>query len=170
MEFKNFIINYWAQLTVLIAAGGYVLKVILDHRYKRKEIWHSIFQQKRMDHLLKYWEQYYKLESDLLGAISICMRTDLNPMAQTECDPLVITQILRSSSQLLSQLRPFVTKGEYKILSSQLLRISESLQDFTQLLMAGKSENDFKNEVGKLYKKTVENTNVSDDEMITFRK
>lgn len=36
MDWKNFIITYWGQVAVIIAALGYLIKVLLDFSLKKK--------------------------------------------------------------------------------------------------------------------------------------
>lgn len=112
MKWTSFITEYWAQITILIAALGYLLKVLLDHKFRKKEIWHTIYMKKKMDYTLKYCEQYYKVESDTLGIISLCKTSGIDPMQYQDTDVLIFTNNYKSAGQTFSQLRLFVSKKE----------------------------------------------------------
>lgn len=104
MNWKEFLINYWAQIALVIAAFGYVIRVFLNYKFKKKEIWQAIFQQKKMEYHLKYWEMYYTVESELLGLISL-YKSKIEVHGQnSQPDALDITLKFRSAGQLLSQL------------------------------------------------------------------
>lgn len=65
MEILNFIAQYWDKLAVVIAAIGYVLKVILDFRYKKKEISFNLNAAEQLKAVLSFFNQYNKMQMQI---------------------------------------------------------------------------------------------------------
>jgi len=168
MNWTIFIITYWAQITILIAALGYLLKVLLDHRFRKKEIWHTIYIQKKMDYTLKYWEQYHKVESETLGIISVC-KTGVDPRQYQDTDVLMLTNSYRDAGQTFGQLKLFISKKEWNILNKQQVQIGQSLQALIELLKKRTSTNLLTREFEELYNTTLRNIRSSDDEIFSLK-
>lgn len=168
MKLIKFILDYWAQLTIVIAAMGYLLKVILDYRFKKKEIWHTIYVQKKMDCLLKYSELHYRLESEVLGTISLCKRSDIDPLQHQETDVLQLAVSFRSAGQLLSQLKLFLSKTEFEVLSNQHIQIGKLLQTLTDLLQKRNPSNSLTEEFEALYTSALNTIKTNDKNIISL--
>jgi hypothetical protein len=169
MKWIEFITKYWAQITILMAALGYLLKVFLDYKFRKKEIWHTIYIQKKIDYTLKYWEQYYKVESDTLGIISLCKTSGIDPMQYQDTDVLALTNTYKSAGQTFSQLKLFVTKKEWNILHRQHAQIGQSLHDLIELLKKRNPSNPLSEEFQELYQTTLKNIRNNDGVIFSLK-
>ncbi len=109
MEWINYIIDYWAQIVILIAVVGYILKINLDYNFKRKEISYTLYAQKKMDYILEYLRLSYTVESKTLGIISVLKRgviTDLTK--QKDLDILDLVNLKTETGRALNFLDLFV--------------------------------------------------------------
>ncbi|MGX9987537.1 hypothetical protein [Soonwooa purpurea] len=55
---KDILTTYWSQFTLLIFGIGYLIKIALDTRYKKSEINHNLFQQRKLDSLNNFFLTY----------------------------------------------------------------------------------------------------------------
>ena len=63
MEYYLKIIStYWSQITILLLALGYLLKLYLNYLTKKKEINHSLFQKMMMDSVYAFYNSYSQIE------------------------------------------------------------------------------------------------------------
>jgi len=66
MEFKELLITYWSQVTLLLLAIAslifYFIKRHFDNKSKKIEINHSIYQQNRLSAVNRFFENYAKAE------------------------------------------------------------------------------------------------------------
>lgn len=53
---------YWSQTTLILLGIGYLVKKWLDIRSKKKEINHTLFQEKRLSAINRYYTSYAKVE------------------------------------------------------------------------------------------------------------
>lgn len=67
--FETFI-KYWAQVGVLLAGIGYVLSVIFNYRYKKREIFFSLYAKNKIDCFIQFCELYYDASNILMDAFS----------------------------------------------------------------------------------------------------
>lgn len=59
---KEFIINYWAQLTVVLGVIGYVLKTIFDFRLKHKELRLKYFYELKAKKIIEIYTKIVDLQ------------------------------------------------------------------------------------------------------------
>lgn len=59
---KDIITIYWAQVTLVLGSFGYILKIILDYLTKKREINHSIFTNKKIECLSRFFLNYSKVK------------------------------------------------------------------------------------------------------------
>jgi hypothetical protein len=58
MKWYEYIIANWAQVSVLLAVAGYILKAIFDFRYKKREISFSYFSKEKMKAAVSFLQEY----------------------------------------------------------------------------------------------------------------
>lgn len=71
MLVNELIINYWAQIAVILAAIGYVCKVFLDFSFKRKEIGYSIYTKERFTTITNFLSKYEKAQIEVRAYVSM---------------------------------------------------------------------------------------------------
>lgn len=71
MKWYEYIISNWAQLSVIIAAIGYILKVIFDYNYKKKEISFSYFTKEKMNSAVSFLQEYTSMAFYLTDSFTI---------------------------------------------------------------------------------------------------
>jgi len=170
MKWIKYIIDYWAQIAILLAALGYILKVILDNKFRRKEIWYSLYAQKKMDYALKYLELYYKVESKTLGMISVFKTGEIIATSSNEeLDILNIVNLYTEAGQLLGCLEFFITKKEYRSLKQWHIQIGQKMQILTTLLQKRAVDNLLVNEFENLYKQTLAVIQANNKELFLLR-
>ena len=59
---KDFIINYWAQLTVVLGVIGYILKTIFDFRLKNKELRYKYFYDLKAKKIIEIYTKIVELQ------------------------------------------------------------------------------------------------------------
>ena len=62
MTIEQLFTTYWSQLTLILLGIGYFIKRILDNISKKREINHSLFQQKRLESVNSFYSIYAKSE------------------------------------------------------------------------------------------------------------
>ena len=62
MTIEQLFTTYWSQLTLILLGIGYFIKRILDSISKKREINHSLFQQKRLESVNSFFSIYAKTE------------------------------------------------------------------------------------------------------------
>ncbi len=65
----HYIIKYWVQVFVLIGAFGYVLKVVLDFKFKRKEIYYHLYSTEKLKSFLNFYNNHYAYNVSAQSAI-----------------------------------------------------------------------------------------------------
>src|SRR4051812_20146644 len=65
MEALNFIVAHWEKFAFIGAAIGYILKVILDHTYKKKEIYYNLYSSEEMKAVLGFFKQYNNVQLEM---------------------------------------------------------------------------------------------------------
>jgi hypothetical protein len=71
MKWYEYIITNWAQVSVLLAILGYILKAILDYRYKKKEIAFSYFAKEKMNSAVLFLQEYSAMAFHLASSFTI---------------------------------------------------------------------------------------------------
>ena len=59
---KEFIVNYWSQLTVLIGSIGYILKTIYDFRLKNKELRHKYYYELKAKKVIEIYAKIVEIQ------------------------------------------------------------------------------------------------------------
>ena len=59
IKILHYVIKYWVQVFVIIGAVGYVLKIILDWSYKKKEIYYHLYSTEKLKNLVNLYNCYY---------------------------------------------------------------------------------------------------------------
>ena len=167
----KYITDYWSQIAIIIAAFGYGLKVILDHRFKRKEIWYTLYSQKRMEYTLKYLELYYKLESKTLGITSV-LKTGIIPdiFQHKDLDMLDLVNVYTEAGQILSCLAFFIEEKEYDNLKKGNVQIGNKIQKLNSLLQNSIQHNLLIEESELLYKETLTTIQNNNKMLLSLRK
>jgi hypothetical protein len=62
ISIKEILTIYWSQTVLIIAGFGYLIKRIFDLRTKKIEIKQNLFQQNRMNVIMRFMESYIKLQ------------------------------------------------------------------------------------------------------------
>jgi len=57
---KEIFTTYWSQVTLVILGISYLFKIWIDYKYKKTEINHNLFQQKKLESLNNYFLIYSK--------------------------------------------------------------------------------------------------------------
>lgn len=58
----SFIINYWAQLTVILGIVGYILKTIFDYKLKEKEIRTKYFYELKSAKIIELYNKIVQIQ------------------------------------------------------------------------------------------------------------
>ncbi|MGN6194994.1 MAG: hypothetical protein ACTHOB_08645 [Ginsengibacter sp.] len=171
MRWIKFITTYWSQIAILIASIGYILKIILDYKFKQKEIWYTLYAQKKMDYTLKYLEFSYKIESKTLGIISVLKMGKINDLSQhKELDTLDLAGIYIEAGHSLNCLEFFINKREYETLKNGHIKIGGIMQTLNILLQKLSQENLLVTEFENLYQETLASIQANSKEFIVLRK
>lgn len=105
----KFLVDNWAQFSFLLLAIGYVIKVILDSLFKRKEIKYNYFLNNRM----KSIEQFLSAYSNLQSTYSDTSTSYLNKLLTAEETDNIILPLRYKFQDALAMLQLYVTKDEY---------------------------------------------------------
>lgn len=76
MEVLKFVVQYWVQFAFIIAALGYVAKVILDHSYKKKEIFYQLYASEEMKTIMAFFKDFYNAHIEMGSYIDRLTRED----------------------------------------------------------------------------------------------
>lgn len=58
----NFIINYWAQLTVVLGVFGYIFKIVFDYKLKKKEIRLKYFYELKSAKIIELYNKVVEIQ------------------------------------------------------------------------------------------------------------
>lgn len=94
----------------------------------------------------------------MLGILSICIRTEIDPRQHSETDIMSLSITFRSTGQLLSELKLFLKESEHNALQAHFLRTAEILQKTTNLLINRNTIPDFKKEANTIYQEALKIT------------
>lgn len=61
---KDLLTTYWSQTILLIGGLGYIAKLSFDLRSKKVELKYSLFEQHRIDSIMKFLNAYLELEQN----------------------------------------------------------------------------------------------------------
>jgi hypothetical protein len=100
---EEIFVKYWSQILLLITTIGIGLKMVFNYRLKKKEINHSIFQQNRMDALVRFYNAYAEVNS-------MWVKLPIYKILKTEI----------SSEQIDNIIQPPLNKLEASVLILQL--------------------------------------------------
>lgn len=144
-DLLTFVARYWSQLTLFLIGIGYLIKIILDHNSKRKEIRHKIFQERKLDSIadfvnsctnmldaingIKVEEVFFVNYTDAIGVLNKELKDKLNCLNRS-------TNLVR----LYLDDESYKTFGE---VSELILSINKYL---TNLCLLDKSNGDIKME------------------------
>lgn len=62
MSIKQLLTEYWSQITFILLGLGILLKIILDFISKKKEIDHSLFQERKLEAVNVFFSNYSRIE------------------------------------------------------------------------------------------------------------
>lgn len=62
MKIMDFLTKYWSQIGVVLFGIGFIIRLLLESRYKKIEINHSLFQQNRINTVNSFFSYYAKAE------------------------------------------------------------------------------------------------------------
>jgi len=84
ITFKDILTTYWAQIVLLMAALGFIIKRILDLQIKKIDVKQSLFQQNRNAAIMRFMDTYIELQG--LYRQILCQTFDFN---MNNCIPLI---------------------------------------------------------------------------------
>ncbi len=106
---KFFIAN-WAQISFILIAIGYIIKVILDSRFKKKEIRYNFFLTNRMKSIEKFLSDNANLESSHADA----SRSYINKLLNANEVDDIIVPLRYKLTDSLSLLQLYTTEDEFQ--------------------------------------------------------
>jgi len=62
MRIEEMVTKYWSQITLLLLGIGYFVRSILDLVFKKREINHTLFQNRRLESVSHFYSLYAKTE------------------------------------------------------------------------------------------------------------
>ena len=62
MSTKDFIVNYWSQLTVVLGIIGYILKTTFDYRLKNKELRFKYFYELKAKKVIEIYSKIVEIQ------------------------------------------------------------------------------------------------------------
>lgn len=172
MDLGQLIQNYWAQITILIGAIGYLVKGVLDQKFKRKEIWYSLYSQKKMDYLLTFFNLYQKIESDLVGIISVYKTVKkVHPLDEDEYEVNImkLTLLFKELGSTLNNLKFFLPKSNFEVLKTCVTVIGPQIKNLVDLAIKRQEDNLFEEEFIKLYSTTLRIVNDNNVRFSSFK-
>jgi len=128
MTIKEIFTTYWSQFTLLFLALGYLIKYILDLISKKREINFSIYQNRKLDSINKFFLNYAKVENmwfDL--ALYPILRGEINAY---QIDKIIFGSINELKSSIL-EIKLFLTIEEsknFELLYERMMNISQKLK------------------------------------------
>ena len=106
----NFLINNWVQISFILLALGYIIKVILESIFKRKEIRYDFFLNNRMKAIETFLSNHANLESSFKDAFrSYIYKT----LSAKEIDNILVPLRYKLKDSL-SILQLYTTEIEFK--------------------------------------------------------
>ncbi len=129
MDWYNSIIQYWAQIAVLIAAIGYVLKVFLDYRYKKKEIGYAVYAKARLEAFTTIFSLYKVVDDACNNSLSTVENAKATvPMIRNSL--ITFKGDLDSLENLIVQNRFLLSESEVR----QLVKIEKTFRFIYHIL------------------------------------
>lgn len=58
----DFIVNYWAQLTVILGIIGYIMKIVLDYRMRNKELKFKHFYELKSNKIMELYSKIVEIQ------------------------------------------------------------------------------------------------------------
>jgi hypothetical protein len=104
----QFIIKYWSQITLALVAIGFAIRSIIELRNRKREIRFSLFQEKKIEAIVRFMERYNAVES-MWHTFPIYRVVDFN-ITTDELDKLVQPLFKLGNSQ--TELIIYLTKEE----------------------------------------------------------
>jgi hypothetical protein len=105
----QFFANNWAQISFILLALGYVIKVILEARFKRKEIRYNFFLNNRMKSIETFLSNYANLESTFKDSFTSYI---FNTLTSKEIDNIVVPLRYKLNDSL-SLLQLYLNDNEF---------------------------------------------------------
>lgn len=101
MSLKELLTDYWSQLTFLLLGIGIIIKIILDFISKKKEINHSIFQEKKLQAVNNFFRHYSKIEQHWIELpIYEIIRHEIKPKQLDDIEVPLISNLKQSILEL----------------------------------------------------------------------
>lgn len=122
----NFFVNNWAQISFVLLALGYIIKVILESIFKRKEVRYNFFLNNRMKAIETFLSNYSNLESSFQDVFRGYIYESLSAK---EIDNIIVPLRYKVTDSL-SILQLYTTQNEFtnfsKVYSNLMFLINQS--------------------------------------------
>jgi hypothetical protein len=106
----KFLADNWAQISFLLLAIGYVIKIIVDSVFKKKEIRYNFFLNNRMKSIEKFLSDYSSLES----SFSDTSTSYINKLLSAKETDNIIVPLRYKLTDSLATLQLYVSAEEYE--------------------------------------------------------
>ena len=101
LTLKEVLTIYWSQLTFLLLGLGIIIKIILDFISKKKEINHSLFQEKKLQAVNNFFEHLSKIEQHWIELpIFEILRKEIKPKELDDIQFPLISHLKQSILEL----------------------------------------------------------------------
>jgi hypothetical protein len=132
----KYIIEHWPQISVLIAlvtgCFGYLVKIFLSNRDKRRHNRYEIFQQEKLKAYVSFNNSYIEMSFKIVTAINIydivSFQNEINKLKEPSDD--LFKRTITLSSYLNSK-----TYKNYKLLYGSLIEILTDISRFNSFIM-----------------------------------
>ncbi len=129
MSLKELLTDYWSQTTFILLGFGIIIKIILDFISKKKEINHSLFQDKKLQAVNKFFRNFSKIEQYWIELpIYEIIRKEIQPK---ELDDIQFP-LLSNLKQSILELQIYFKETEHKkfrVILENTFEVKRTLSD-----------------------------------------
>ena len=129
MSLKELLTDYWSQLTFLLLGLGIIIKIILDFVSKKKEINHSLFQEKKLQAVNNFFQHFSKIEQHWIELpIFEVLRKEIKPKELDDIEFPLISNLKQSILELQIYFKEIEHRKFKKILENTF-EVKKTLAD-----------------------------------------
>ena len=129
MSLKELLTDYWSQLTFLLLGLGIIIKIILDFVSKKKEINHSLFQEKKLQAVNNFFQHFSKIEQHWIELpIFEVLRKEIKPKELDDIEFPLISNLKQSILELQIYFKAIEHRKFKKILENTF-EVKKTLAD-----------------------------------------
>lgn len=138
---NTIIIDYWAQIAIILAALGYLIRILLDHGFKRREIGYSIYARERLSSITNFISKYEKAQMEM-RAISFIIKANVINNKKPFHIGENLLQLLNQLRDEMRHSRLFISSSEFNLFH-ELTACLDSKHSDLVLMEVGSSSQEF---------------------------